>query len=229
MRGLLCIEHLYHQIVAGRKTQTRRSGGLEAVNGSPDGWELAATGIYAPPGDGIAWQGFMKKGDGFIAFVNPEVACKPRYKVGEVLYLKEPTAISSGKTFYKYDCDKYGISASVDSIVYVGGKWSNKLFMPAKTARAFIKITGIKCERLLDISNEDCIAEGIESEGENTGLPMWKNYCKTEKSTIKYYWADATASFLSLYRFANKIREHGHIGNPWVWAYTFEYLKNYKP
>jgi len=33
--------------------------------------------------------------------------------------------------------------------------------MPAKYARHFIEITGVRCERVQEISDEDCIKEGI--------------------------------------------------------------------
>lgn len=41
----------------------------------------------------------------------------------------------------------------------------NKMFMPEWAARTFIKITGAECERLQDISDEDCFREGIYDDG----------------------------------------------------------------
>jgi hypothetical protein len=35
------------------------------------------------------------------------------------------------------------------------------MFMPEFLARNFIKITAVRCERLQDISSEDCLKEGI--------------------------------------------------------------------
>lgn len=41
--------------------------------------------------------------------------------------------------------------------------WSNKMFVPAKLNKAHqIRITDIKIERLQDISDEDCLKEGVE-------------------------------------------------------------------
>jgi hypothetical protein len=90
--------------------------------------------------------------------------------------------------------------------------------MPANRARAFIKITGIRCERLLDISDEDCFAEGIE---------------KVEHGYYKDYvfgkWFDKPKdSFITLYQKANKHTRHTPLINLWVFAYTFVYLKDYK-
>jgi hypothetical protein len=39
--------------------------------------------------------------------------------------------------------------------------WSNKMFVKAEEMRYQIEITDIRVERLQDISNEDCLAEGI--------------------------------------------------------------------
>jgi hypothetical protein len=140
MRGLLAIEPLYHQIVAGNKTQTRRSGGLEVVNVeldflgekySPDDWALCESDI------------------GVFEFYNQKngqfAQCKPRYKVGEVLYLKEPFASLRDKVEYMFD-----LPPQHDYRDRKHFKWGNKLFMPANLGRAFIRITGVKCERLFD-------------------------------------------------------------------------------
>lgn len=85
----------------------------------------------------------------------------PRYYIGEVLYLKEPYAVvepgsrfardgvPAGTTLYKYNFQNHAI------------KWKNKLFMPADLARYFIRITDVRAERLQQISDEDCVKEGI--------------------------------------------------------------------
>ncbi|MCW3111337.1 MAG: hypothetical protein JWQ09_5843 [Segetibacter sp.] len=211
MRGLLAIEPLYHQIVAGNKTQTRRSGGLEVVNKNPDEWVLNGRFLSIKEivreinEDKLAACDYL-----FENTVGTKVWCKPRYKVGEVLYLKEPIFIEydtvhtdSKRILYKFDNKHHRIS-----------KWSNKLFMPASAARAFVRITGIKCERLLDISDEDCIAEGIE---------LVDGYYKYYQVVHEHgnFTKSPKQSFLTLYTFANKAKT---IDNIWVWVYTFEYL-----
>lgn len=221
MRGLLCIEPLYHAIVAGRKTQTRRSGGLDAVNGckatkkkaaiiaNPDNWEITG---YT--GD----DNTMEEVD-FCDFKDTQrnIHCKPRYRVGEVLFLKEPTGqglrpSNQFETIYKFD--------NTGEHPYNG--WSNKLFMPATAARAYVRVASIKCERLLDISDKDCIAEGIEKYSNSEWFTF---YQKGRFSTA----ATAKISFCSLYQFANKMNPSTPIPNLWVWAYEFEYLKDYQP
>lgn len=76
---------------------------------------------------------------------------KPRYKKGDIIYLKEPYFFNpeTGNCYYKYKSDdtKY--------------PFANKLFMPESMARYYIKITDVKRERLQDITSEDCAKEGI--------------------------------------------------------------------
>lgn len=221
MRGLLTIEPLYHKSVAGLKTQTRRSGGLRVVNCKPDLWHLmefngeVATFLF----------NYSKQR-------NPDhlmrATCKPRYKIGEVMYLKEPycKALNHGLTpngvLYKfgvpdgYVANVFGRQVGSNSTV----KWQNKMFMGAKAARAFIRITGIKCERLLDISHEDSKAEGIELFPAETH--RFVDYQNDNRV------CNPRESFISLFKFANKMSPAAEVPNLWVWAYTYEYLKDYK-
>lgn len=246
MRGILMIEPLYNQVIKGNKTQTRRKGGLEAVNqrveyvydedsdlpgghkpiivNSSDEWELMRfNNTHAK---------FIKKHDALC-----EVYCKPRYKVGEVLFIKEPyiehdvtigldkdgNYITGTQFGYKYGSID-GHPITVDNLILpmVVEKFKNKLFMPASAARVFIKIRSIKCERLLDIKGVDCIAEGVET----TGF-ISKSYGKENAwFTTDRHLQD---SFISLYRFANKMSPKADVKNIFVWVYTFEYLKDFKP
>ncbi|MEL6274775.1 MAG: hypothetical protein AAFU03_06725, partial [Bacteroidota bacterium] len=77
---------------------------------------------------------------------------KPRYKEGDVIYLKEPYREAPDGYQYKFDGDD-------------GGKWKNKMFMPAKAARVFAEITSVKIEMLKEITVDEIVAEGIDFEG----------------------------------------------------------------
>lgn len=73
------------------------------------------------------------------------------YEVDDILFLKEPYRLEADNVIkYKFS------SQQLDK-----EKWRNKLFMRADYARYHIKITGKRRERLQEITDEDCIREGI--------------------------------------------------------------------
>lgn len=212
------IEPLYHQVVAGNKTQTRRAGGLDVVNNNPDKWDAPVKVILPLKGGlGIEAYEFMRPNDRGLV-----IQCTPRYKVDEIIYIKEPYKYGGGGVYlYKFH----------DPIYRDMYDWKNKMFMPMEAARTFIQITGIRCERLLDISDADCIAEGIEhpiskfQELKESYLSGWKDYFDPN---IMYMRGFEKKAFISLFRFANKMSPKQKTGNPWVWVYEFKYLPNFK-
>lgn len=135
---------------------------------------------------------------------------KARYRVGEVIYLKEPYCddLVIDEIFYKYDNlqDKMNLGISI---------WKNKLFMPESAARYFIKITKVSLERLQRISEEDCIKEGIKKVSTyNYRNPIIKR---------KAFGAPQEA-------YADLIDSINGIGtwdkNPYVYVYDFHLVKN---
>lgn len=204
MKSILFIEQLYHLTVSGQKTITRHEGSLKAINDNPNDWEVGE--IYK---DNTYY--FFNENDTTIY-----KECKPRFTVGEIVYLKEPIAIDPfGAIYYKYD-NKYFSNSN---------KWQNKLFMPEKYARAYIKITGVRVERLFDISDDDCLKEGVESVKQQ-GRTFYKDYLATRKSDYNPIYRTEKRSFFSLFRFANKIKPETELKNIWVFVYEYEITKN---
>lgn len=234
MRGLLMIEPLYKQTICGYKTMTRRDGGLSVVNQNPDWWRLNGNFINTKEvAKEIKSRALINRYYLFENTVGTKVWCKPRYKIGEVLYLKEPYSGQNGHYNYKF-------SFKDNSPMRESIKWKNKLFMPADAGRIFVKITDIKCERLLDISDADCRAEGIEMGYAGNSPFGYINYLMTTEYGYDYIDNTPKESFISLYKLANKMAKvgsvppHGSLPTPidvpniWVWAYTYEYLTDYK-
>ncbi len=154
MKGICFKEPLFHLTVQGIKKQTRR--------------------IIRVPKDAVGIQVQTRAIDGaFLGCfalneneetINPKTGqewiINPRYKVGEIVYLKEPyfTIKEDGvmNVVYKYGNNQSELWEGTDDF-----RWDNKLYMPERYARHFIKITAVRAERLQDISDEDCIKEGI--------------------------------------------------------------------
>ena len=141
----------------------------------------------------------------------------PKYKLGEVVAIAQS---------YK-DVDRFhrkGKNADyleyLDSILpelklYPG--WGNTMFVKADLMPHHIKITGIKVERLQDISDEDCLKEGIIHVSTFLGQKI-------------YHTPHVNGSYLSTNvaqeAFAYLIDKVSGKGtweeNPFVWVYEFK-------
>lgn len=76
-----------------------------------------------------------------------------RYKVGEVVAISQPY-----KTLYP-NAD-FEMEDSYHFLTESKG-WNNKMFVKADLMPHHIKITDVRVERLQDITDEDCLKEGI--------------------------------------------------------------------
>lgn len=143
---------------------------------------------------------------------------KPKYKVGEVVAIAQSYM----------DVDRFhrkGKNAAyleyLDSILpelklYPG--WGNKMFAKADLMPHHIEITGIKVERLQDISDEDCLKEGIikgKCGSESTHF-MDAYYVPKEKQP---YCTPRDASAVLIDKVFGKGTWEE---NPFVWVYEFK-------
>lgn len=110
--------------------------------------------------------------------------------------------------------------------------WSNKMFVRAEYMPLKIRITDVKVERLQDISDEDCLKEGIYKDVENgcvIGSPFrvpffYTFYGAISKETGReLHWTTPREAFSVL---IDKVSGKGTWeANPWVFAYSFELVK----
>ena len=96
--------------------------------------------------------------------------------------------------------------------------WTNKMFTKADILTRHIRITNIRIERLQDISDEDCIKEGIWRD-DNVGL----------EGTTYWYHGLANSSFRTPQEayasLIGRISGKGTwYGNPYVFVYDFELI-----
>ena len=102
---------------------------------------------------------------------------------------------------------------------YAGACYKNKMFVKAELMPRHIKITNIHVERLQDISNEDCIREGVYMDyDEHGGLYTTPYY---DYPNNKHNGFDTPReAFAAL---IDKVSGKGTWdSNPMVWVYEFE-------
>lgn len=106
------------------------------------------------------------------------------------------------------------------SLALVPGS-TNKMFVKAELMPHQIRINGIKCERLYDISEADCLKEGVRVEFVRNDVPRY--YYLDFKRQIKVWFDTPREAFASL---IDKVSGRGTWQrNPWVVAYEFELVK----
>ncbi len=141
---------------------------------------------------------------------------KPRYKVGEVVAVAQ-----SYKDTGNYP-ESYIIDEFHPNIEFEDG-WNNKMFVRADLMPHRIRIKNVKVERLQDISDEDCLREGIigytcclyEFRGECYSFPFDKAKMGTHKTPVEAFAA-----------LIDKVSGKGTWeSNPWVWVYEFELVQ----
>ena len=95
--------------------------------------------------------------------------------------------------------------------------WGNKMFAKADLMPHHIEITGIKVERLQDISDEDCLKEGIiHAYTDNNGIKRYHTP-HTKRGYLSTDVAQQAFSFL-----IDKVSGKGTWeSNPFVFAYEF--------
>ena len=123
---------LTQAVLEGRKTQTRRIAYQEPFK------IYCNCGFYTEGKD----KGKLAINDG------NEIVAKSTYKIGEVVAVAQRYSdIPFNKEIFK------GAGLSIGLV--------NKMYVKSDLMPHHIKITNIRCERLQDISTDDCIDEGI--------------------------------------------------------------------
>lgn len=200
-------------IMEGRKTMTRTLKGLNFINEDFLNWKYIAHG------------GFFGASYVFVAHEEmTSIACP--YSIGDILWVREafvPDYFDDHSPGYKADWNKTAAE-------YVSEpKWKPSVCMLKEACRIFLKVTGVRCERLHEITELDAVAEGIFDmlAGLNDGTPAYQNYMHTKKEAMADpggHWGivadDAIHSFQTLWSKING--QSSWDANPYVWVVSFE-------
>jgi hypothetical protein len=204
-------------ILAGRKTQTRRT----ATNIPED-----AVKVWHDPKDGWVCQ----NEDGECLY---DAKVKPKCSVGDVLWVRETWApLREPDLPVRFKADHLNPSSV---------RWYPSIHLHKRNARIWLRCTGVRAERLHDISEKDAIAEGILPMQESSEVIVDEHHKELDMTGYYYFYPcndlrddsyiqNARTSFYSLWQSINsKPPKPGKVdgrweANPWVWGYEFETL-----
>ena len=186
---------LTRAVLDGRKTQTRR---------------IAYTGNATIIDCGICAE---KKNFGRATlFRGIDEIAHSRYKIGE--------EVAIAQSYRRLGFDRVRAYNDKEILEICCSKgWKNKMYVKANLMPRRIRITSIRAERLQDISEEDCFAEGVvqqRAEGVNGEIYSYIPY----ERPLYYTPREAYAALI------DKISGKGTwASNPYVFVYDFELIK----
>lgn len=211
-KPILFSASMVQAILAGRKTQTRR-----VVKPQPE-WQ-ERQGLVVP---GWSWEHGGVKLNGWPdrkRFAGELVDKCPYGKPGDILWVREtwrPEELKeSGPdgpegldgTRYKADGAFRSIENSREAsdlfgearykFLKSGHEWRPSIFMPRWASRLTLRVTGVRVERVKDISEADARAEGVTAW---VFVPEFKKLWDAINAKLGYSWES----------------------NPWVWVVEFE-------
>lgn len=204
-RPILFSGAMVRAILDGRKTQTRRVFFIRGVDGSKYA-------ITSPNEEIVEIDGTFHYLS--TAAMSGPYPC-PYGQPGDRLWVREAFMLidnRDGGRHIKYK------SGGPDFVFRAGNgdddwrgasKWTPSIHMRREYSRILLEITNVRVERVQEISNNDCMAEGIAdlSIPLRPGLTMHRS------------------SFADLWDSINAARGYGWDVNPWVWVIEFRRIE----
>lgn len=225
-------------VLEGRKTQTRRiiktSDAFERVNPDFDWDDEDIENWENDFALRVKNMSETEKKECFNYLLN-----HPKYKVGEIVAVAQS---------YKYVDSYYSAAYQrqhslhgmiVDALDCVPNEdikkwfknrndfkdkasWNNKMFVKSELMPHQIRITKVKLERLQDISDEDCLAEGIRKDGRYSFIENVKQF-NGDSIAFSCNFDSPREAYAEL---IDKVSGKGTWeSNPYVWVYEFELVK----
>jgi hypothetical protein len=98
------------------------------------------------------------------------------------------------------------------------GMWHPSIHMPRWASRITLEVTAVWVERMMEITEADAIAEGIEPMRPGPAHVMWRDYLDPAGTGQ----CSALMSYQSLWDSINEKSGFGWAANPWVWVVAFK-------
>ena len=200
-RPILFSTDMVQALLAGKKTQTRRT-----VKPHPDD-----DGLHNHSAQPMH---VFDEAEGWWGTVG-ETGEKKRFKCrygqpGDFLWVRE-----SWNKYYSGDEENFSFRATDPEFPFKG--WKPSIHMPKAACRIWLELTGIRVERVQDISEEDAVAEGVERINfDETEMLAFKSYATGTGPVYPY------VSYKTLWQKING--PESWESNPWVWVVAFKVL-----
>ena len=207
IKPILFNAEMVRAILDGRKTCTRRR-------------------VRFLPGENPRWTGYIRNGLMLYNGRNEPCIIKSPYQPGDILYVRE--------TWEHFDCcccegDEHGncyqepqqnvlnksygcyMYRATDEI-YGDARWHPSFHMPKEAARIWLKVTGVRMERLQEITEVGIQKEGVEVDPKECAgkfdfiSELFLLFQRLWNSTIK----------------KSDLDRYGWDASPWVWVIEFE-------
>lgn len=207
IKPILFNAEMVRAILDGRKTCTRRR-------------------VRFLPGENPRWTGYIRNGLMLYNGRNEPCIIKSPYQPGDILYVRE--------TWEHFDCcccegDEHGncyqepqqnvlnksygcyMYRATDEI-YGDARWHPSIHMPKEAARIWLKVTGVRMERLQEITEVGIQKEGVEVDPKECAgkfdfiSELFLLFRRLWNSTIK----------------KSDLDRYGWDASPWVWVIEFE-------
>lgn len=136
------------------------------------------------------------------------VAHQCPYAPGQRLWVRETWAHIGGTDVSGWLCYRADINKRQDTLTRVR-TWRPSIHMPRWVSRITLEVTGVRLERVQDISEADVAAEGCDNNPQEWNEDMNR-------------YGVARSSFAALWDSINIARGYGWEGNPWVWVVEFK-------
>ena len=143
-----------------------------------------------------------------------EIIQHANYKIGEI--------VAVAQTYKDAGVPEDFVAEMLEPQAQFTKGWNNKMFVKAWLLPNRIRITDIKVERMQEISNEDCLKEGVIHYDDIIG----EGYMLAEPYNNSYRRHCFTTPRKAFATLIDKVSGKGTWeSNPWVFVYEFELVK----
>jgi len=147
------------------------------------------------------------------------------HPVGSMIWVRETFLYRNPKANDKNILYLADVAAKdVVEITALFGPWKPSIFMPKSASRITLEVTAVRVERLQDISEDDCAAEGVEPPSCNVciGSRYGCTIPNNSPGRCPAFMAGYKRSYEILWK---SINPGSWQLNPWVWVYSFRRVK----